>query len=236
MTDKQRILVVAAHPDDEVLGCGGTMAWHAFQGDEVFCIILAEGLTSRDASRNRTEHASAIATLQNTAKAAAQVLGIQETTCYSFPDNRMDGVERLEVVKIVEAHIQELQPTIVYTHHAGDVNIDHQVTHHAVVTACRPQPGSMIQSLLFFEIPSSTEWQTAISAPPFVPQWFQNIQPEDKPDFLGIKCQALDVYQAEMRPWPHSRSIQAVQHLAHWRGASAGYPAAEAFALGRHRQ
>jgi LmbE family N-acetylglucosaminyl deacetylase len=140
----------------------------------------------------------------------------------------MDSLDRLEVIQEVERIIQGSQPEIVYTHHRGDLNIDHQITHEAVITACRPIPGQPVTKLCFFEVPSSTEWQVPEGLPAFVPNYFVEIT-----DTLGLKLEALRAYRSEIRPWPHARSMEAVEHLARWRGASIGVCAAEAFVLGR---
>lgn len=223
------ILVVAAHPDDEILGCGGTMARHARAGDAVHVVIMAEGITSRDRSRDIEAHRNELHRLADTARQANRLLGAASVTLHSLPDNRMDSVDRLDVTKLVEAELARLQPTVVYTHHAGDLNIDHRVVHDSVVTACRPLPESSVRTLAFFEVPSSTEWQPPASGPAFAPNWFIDID-----DTLEAKLDALRVYGSEMRPWPHPRSLEAAAHLARWRGASSGVPAAEAFMLGRH--
>lgn len=220
------ILVVAAHPDDEVLGCGGAIARHTKAGDSVRVVILAQGVTSRPGTIGQDDE---IRQLRAAAAEANRLLGVGELVLEGLPDNRMDGLNRLDVVQRVETYMQRWQPSIVYTHHPGDVNVDHQVTHHAVVTACRPQPGHSVETLLFFEVASSTEWQTPGSAPPFQPNWFVDIT-----DTIELKLAALRAYLIEMRNWPHPRSIVAVEHLARWRGASVGTEAAEAFCLGRN--
>lgn len=225
----QTVLVVAAHPDDEVLGCGGTIARHAQAGDTVHVLILAEGATSRSQSRDRDQHQDLLSTLAQAAQRAGQILGATSVRLHDFPDNRMDRCDLLDIVKVVELAVAQFQPNIVYTHHAGDVNIDHQRTHAAVVTAVRPLPTSAVKTLLFFEVASSTEWQPPGSAPSFAPNWFVNIT-----ETLERKRQALQAYEAEMRPWPHARSHPALEHLARWRGASVGVEAAEAFMTGRH--
>ena len=140
----------------------------------------------------------------------------------------MDSVDRLEVTKFIESLIDKIQPETIYTHHSGDMNIDHRVIHDAVLTASRPQPQCRVKNILFFEVPSSTQWNPAGSAPYFTPNWFEDIS-----ETLDIKLKALEEYKSEMRAWPHSRSAEAVQHLAKWRGASIGKDAAEAFMLGR---
>lgn len=222
------VLVIAAHPDDEVLGCGGTIAKHVQAGDKVVVAILAEGVTSRDPARNRDERTDDLSELARSAQSANAILGVHALVLHDLPDNRLDSLDRLEVIKLVEGLIVEHRPDRVYTHHAGDVNIDHRRIHEAVVTACRPIPGHSVKSLLFFEVPSSTEWQTPGSAPSFTPNWFVDIE-----ETLETKRRALSAYASEMRRWPHSRSIEAVTYLARWRGASVGREAAEAFMLGR---
>lgn len=225
---KQTVLVTAAHPDDEVLGCGGTIARHVAEGDEVHVLILAEGATSRDESRNPEARTQELTELAQAAHKAKDILGVSSLHLHQFPDNRMDGVDLLDVIKVVEERIQQLRPTVVYTHHSGDLNIDHQITHKAVTTACRPAPGQTVQTLLFFEVPSSTEWQTPDKCSAFVPNWYVDIS-----NIQDRKREALFAYSAEMRPWPHARSVEAVEHLVRWRGSSIGVEAAEGFMLGR---
>lgn len=221
-------LVVAAHPDDEVLGCGATMARLAHEGWAVHVLIVAEGATSRADKRDPMLHKEALSELAQCAKMANELLGAASVTLLNLPDNRMDGMDLLDVIKIVESTIQKHQPSLVLTHHVGDVNVDHAVLHKAVVTACRPQSGHPVQTLLFFEVPSSTEWQPPASAVPFTPNYFYDVT-----SFLDKKMLALDAYKPEMRAFPHPRSVEAVVHLARWRGATVGYFAAEAFMLGR---
>lgn len=219
------ILVIAAHPDDEVLGCGGAIARHARAGDSVRVVIMAEGVTSRTGP---TAQAEVLVQLKVAATKANQILGATELIMEGLPDNRLDSIDRLAVIQRVEAHIERWQPSIIYTHHVGDVNVDHQLVHHAVVTACRPQPRCCVECLLFFEVASSTEWQPPGSGVPFQPNWFVDIT-----ETLDAKLAALDAYRVEMREWPHPRSLRAVEHMARWRGASVGVAAAEAFSLGR---
>ena len=219
------ILVVAAHPDDEVLGCGASMAKWSNAGIEVNVLIMAEGATSRDNVRNREKRIDELSVLAKSARSAGKILGVSSVQLLDFPDNRMDSVDRLEVIKAVEEHIKLLKPVTVVTHHSGDLNIDHRIIHEAVVTACRPEPGNRVRRLLSFEINSSTEWQPD-SVSSFQPSWF-----EDVSGSISRKLQALEAYSIEIRPWPHSRSLKAVEHLARWRGSTVGTEAAEAFML-----
>ena len=221
-----KYLVITAHPDDEVLGCGGSMLKWSKNGNEVQVLIMAEGVTSRDENRNRNDRSQDLSKLAQSAKKSADILGVKLVELLDYPDNRMDSVDFLDVVKAIEKKIEELRPNVVVTHHAGDLNIDHRIIHNAVITACRPQPGHPVRSILTFEVPSATEWQSSDKGLNFVPNWFEDIT-----DTLHHKMKALKVYESEMRPWPHTRSLKAVEHLARWRGASVGCEAAEAFML-----
>jgi N-acetylglucosamine malate deacetylase 1 len=220
---KRRVLAVVAHPDDEVLGCGGALALHAARGDEVSIVILADGESSREGAAT-----ARVAERESAARQAASILGVGRVLLHGLPDNQLDSRPRLEITKLIEARIAEFRPDTVYTHHSGDVNIDHRLVHEAVVTACRPQAGHPVGTLLFFEIPSSTEWQPPGSTPAFLPNWFVDIS-----TVFDIKLKALRAYDTEMRLWPHPRSYEGVEHLARWRGATVGCAAAEAFVLGR---
>ena len=224
----KKILIISAHPDDEVLGCGGTMAKWANEGAEVYSLIMAEGATSRDKTRDRESRNVDLAHLGLAAQKASDLLGIASVELLSYPDNRMDSVDLLDVVKSVEDRIKKINPDKVVTHHSADLNIDHQVIHEAVMAACRPQPGHPVKRILSFEVPSSTEWQSPTFGNSFIPNWFEDIS-----DTLELKIRALEAYETEMREWPHARSIKAVEHLARWRGASIGREAAEAFILER---
>ena len=226
MLSQQKILIIAAHPDDEVLGCGGSMAKWAKKGHEVHVLIMAEGATSRDKSRDRDSRKQELSILAQSANQAADILGVKSVELLNYPDNRMDSVDMLDVVKSVEEIIEKLQPEVVVTHHAGDLNIDHQIIHQAVITACRPQPEQTVKRILTFEVPSATEWNSSTYVSPFTPNWFEDIS-----DTLELKIKALEAYESEMREWPHARSIEAVQHLAKWRGASVGFSAAESFMI-----
>lgn len=221
------ILVVAAHPDDEVLGCGAAMARHAAAGDRVVCLILGEGAAARSAP-DAAGVSAETEELARCARAAAEVLGVARLELAGLPDNRFDTVPLLDVVKRVEALMEEESPRVVYTHHPGDVNVDHVRTHHAVLAATRSLPGSPVRGLYFFEIASSSEWQTPAVATPFVPNHFV-----DATAVLDRKIEALRCYARELRPFPHPRSEEGVRALARWRGATIGREAAEAFVVGR---
>jgi LmbE family N-acetylglucosaminyl deacetylase len=220
------VLVLAAHPDDEVLGCGGSIAKFSDEGAIVHVAFLADGVFARGGDeKNRQEE---LFTRRSAAQKACDILGVKSISFDDFPDNRMDSVPLLDIIQVIEALIDKHQPSIVLTHQAGDVNVDHRCVHEAVVTACRPQQNHSVKTLLCFEVPSSTEWQLPGSAPVFAPNWFVDISAT-----FDRKIAALEVYEEELRAWPHPRSRKGVEHLQHWRGATVGVNAAEAFVLGR---
>lgn len=219
-----KVLIVAAHPDDEVLGCGGAIAKHVANGDDVKVVFMADGETSR----GRPSSGALVEERRIAALKASQILEIPPPIFIGFPDNKMDSIPLLDIVQKLEKIITNEQPNVIYTHHAGDLNIDHRITHQAVMTACRPVPCHKVDTLLFFEVVSSTEWTFSGSMPAFTPTWFVDIS-----DTLPKKLDALSAYAGELRSWPHARSIEGIKHLVHWRGASVGLVAAEAFVLGR---
>jgi len=221
-------LVIAAHPDDEILGAGGSMAKWSKSGDKVNILIMAEGSTSRDYTRDTIAHKKKLMALKKAATEAAKTLGVVSVELIGLPDNRMDSLDLLDIVKVIENKINILKPDTVVTHHHGDLNIDHKLINQAVLTACRPQPGQNVKTIITFEVPSSTEWQSPTLNETFIPNWFVDIS-----DTINVKIDALESYSTEMRKWPHSRSLKAVEHLARWRGATIGKKAAEAFMLVR---
>jgi LmbE family N-acetylglucosaminyl deacetylase len=212
------VLVVAAHADDEVLGCGGTMARLARSGREVHVMFMTDGVSARAGGD--------AAARQEAAREAASVLGASEPVFASFPDNAMDTAPLLDVARAIEARVADIRPSCVLTHHHGDLNVDHQVSHRAVLTACRPQPGHPVKAILTFSVRSSTEWGIHGSGHDFQPVLHVDIS-----GTLPLKLQALQAYDMEMRAFPHSRSLQAVEAEAKVLGASVGLKAVESFAV-----
>lgn len=218
-----RLLVVAAHPDDEVLGVGGSIAAHTANGDEVHILVLGEGQTSREESPGDRQ---AIAELQIAARQAASHLGAEISFC-GLPDNAFDSVPLLDVIRPIERSIATIQPEVIYTHHVGDLNIDHQRTCRAVLTASRPV-GGFVPDVLSFEVRSSTDWADGLgTAPAFQPNIWNVLTPSQ----CRAKLAALRFYHQEMRPWPHSRSLEAIEALWRHRGAQVGAEAAEALVM-----
>lgn len=216
------ILVVAAHTDDEALGCGGTIARHVSEGDKVYAVFLADGVTSRPGvgEKDATRRAAA-------AETAQRILGVTSVTYLGLPDNRLDGLALLDIVQPLERVIESISPDIIYTHHHGDLNVDHRMAHQAVMTACRPIPGAKLRAIYTFEVMSSTEWATPPLCP-FIPVYYVDIS-----EHLTTKLNALSAYELEMRDTPHSRSIEHVEYLSRHRGHSVGIAAAEAFMVMR---
>jgi len=213
------ILAIAAHPDDEALGVAGTLARHVDDGDAVHIVFLADGEGSRGSVDNLSERRSA-------AQKAGDIIGATSVSFEDFPDNKMDSVALLDVAQAVEKIIDKIKPQVIYTHHGGDLNIDHQVTHRAVLTACRPQPGFGVQAIYGFEVLSSTEWASPDQDNIFRPQRHVDIS-----KYYDQKQKALECYDAEMRDFPHSRSYEAVKALATLRGAQVGVNMAESFTV-----
>lgn len=219
------ILIIAAHPDDEILGCGGTVARLIEEGAEAYAVILGEGISSRYEKKDALIEKE-IKKLHATSAKAAAVLGIKKTIVHNLPDNKFDSVPLLDIVKIVEQEIQRFNPDCIFTHHGGDLNVDHTLTCRAVLTASRPVMKKQIQDIYCFQIPSATDWSFNQITPRWTPNVFYNIT-----DTLEKKIEALQHYSAEMRPFPHPRSEENIRHIAKGWGAVSGFPAAEAFEL-----
>lgn len=213
------VLVVAAHPDDETLGCGGAIARHSDRGDHVDILFLADGVGARGGG------ADALARRREAAQEAATILGAREPQFRDFPDNRLDSIDLLDIVQSVEEVLATRPYDTVYTHLDGDLNIDHQIVNRAVRTATRPTPTQSVRTVLAFEVPSSSEWAFSNSSA-HQPNLAISIA-----DQMERKISALQAYGAELCDPPHPRSIEAVRHLAAWRGASHGLAFAETFTI-----
>lgn len=218
---KKRILVVAAHPDDEVLGCGGTVARLVSEGAEAFTLILGEGVTSRDSSRDTGARRGALDLLKRQALAANKVLGVKQVYFENLPDNRFDSVPLLDIVKKVEAAKDCVRPDIVFTHYESDLNVDHGITYRAVLTATRPMKGECVKEIYSFEVLSSTEWNFPLS---FSPDVFWDISAQ-----LKTKQRAMRAYPGELARYPHPRSLEGIGLNAGYWGMRTGLRAAEAF-------
>ena len=216
-----KILVVAAHPDDEALGCSGAMLKHVTLGDEVHLLFMTNGVGARKPVKSEIE------SRKKASEESAKLIGIKTINQMNFPDNMMDSIPLLEIIKKIEKIINEIQPNIIYTHHIGDLNIDHQLTHKAVITACRPQPSFYVKKIFNFEVLSSTEWQSS-QKNNFIPNYYVDISKH-----IEKKREILKIYNFEMRNEPHSRSIENTIRLNALRGNTVGVSFAEAFILFR---
>ena len=217
----KNILVVVAHPDDEILGCGGTIARHVDNGDQVTVMFIADGVSSRGDDQGVKKR-------QEASHRACELVGVTSSVYLNLPDNQLDSIPLLKIVQKIERQIEMIMPYSVYTHYAGDLNIDHAIVYRAVITACRPVPECPVKEIYSFEVASSTDWLPHGRNGTFAPNFFVDIS-----ETLGRKRAALQAYNTEMRPFPHSRSYENLEHLACYRGATVGVAAAEGFMVER---
>ncbi len=229
-----RVLVVVAHPDDDVLGMGGTMLRHAEKGDVVKVLYLATGITSRRSSNYQNapkydydkkeleKMKKEIETLRENTRKACKILKVKDISFYDFPDNEMDSIPLLKVIKTIEGEIYSFKPDIVYTTHFGDLNVDHRIVYEACLTACRPIAHD-VKELISFEVASSTEWNYPAS---FDPNYFIDISKQ-----LERKLKAMSMFENELRSFPHPRSLENLRMIAGRWGSVSGNRAAEAFQI-----
>jgi LmbE family N-acetylglucosaminyl deacetylase len=222
---KNKLLIVAAHPDDEILGCGGTTARLIREGFEAYTLILGEGITSRDEKRQKTKRRRELDSLKTQIYAANKALGVRDVFIYDFPDNRFDSVPLLDIIKVIEKIKSKVKPDIIFTHYENDLNIDHQITYRALLTAARPLPGETVKEIYSFEVLSSTEWNFPQR---FSPDVFFDISQD-----MDRKIQAINKYSSELKCFPHPRSIEGIKINANYWGTRVGMKYAEAFKLVR---
>ena len=217
----KKILIVAAHPDDEVLGCFGTVSRLIKEGFKAYTLILGEGKTSRYEKNFSQNINNELETLKNEAQKANEVIGIKKVFFESFPDNRFDSVDLLDIIKAISKVKEEIRPDIIFTHYEKDLNIDHQITYKAVITASRPMKTESVKEIYSFEILSSTEWNYPLS---FSPNTFFDIS-----DTIDLKLKAMKEYRSELREYPHPRSLEGIKLNAQYNGMRIGKECAEAF-------
>jgi LmbE family N-acetylglucosaminyl deacetylase len=213
------VAVLAAHPDDELLGAGATLAAHARAGDDVHALVLADGATSRYPDEMA-------AVLAESAKRAGDVLGLTSVRTVGFADQRLDALALIDVTATIEAFLDGLRPQVVYTHFPGDANLDHAVVARAAWTACRPYAQPQVRQFAAFETPSSTEWGWPVDPAGFAPTVFVDISAT-----LDVKLAAMACYETELRDYPHPRSLQALTERAAFWGSRVGFTAAEPFQM-----
>ena len=217
MKKNKRVLIVVAHPDDEVLGCGATVARLIKEGYKAYTLILSQGITSRDTKRVNKE----INILDAETQKANALLGIEKVFVENFPDNKFDSINLLDIIKAINKVKEEVQPDIIFTHYEKDLNIDHQITYQALITATRPMKDESVKEIYSFEILSSTEWNYPLS---FSPDTFFDIK-----DTLKLKIKAMKKYKSELCKYPHPRSIKGIKLNAKYQGMRIGKKYVEAF-------
>lgn len=223
-------MVVVAHPDDEVLGLGGTMNKLISEFNvAAHVIILGEGITSRSNNRDPELWKKELVIHNANIRAAQKSIGYQSVRTYDLPDNRFDSIALLDIIKIVEAEKQSFSPEVIFTHHGGDVNVDHQRCFEAVITACRPMSHESVKTIITFETPSGTEWRSPTDPRHFLPNLFFSISEDN----LNAKITGMEMYDFEKRDFPHPRSPEALKIQAQRWGVAVGCPLAEAFTLVR---
>ncbi len=220
-SDKTRVLVIAPHPDDEVLGCGGTIARHVQNGDEVHVVVVTRGIPE-------LFPAEVIEGTRGELRRAHDMLGVSTTQFLDYPCPKTDTVPGCELADTIGRVIRSLAASVVYLPHRGDLHVDHRTVYLAGLVASRPVNGCPVRRLLSYETPSETEWAFPAGDDAFVPTVFVDIS-----DQLEVKIRAMECYQSQLKPFPTLRSLEAIEALARWRGATVGLAAAEAFSLVR---
>lgn len=213
-------LIIAAHPDDEILGCGGIVK--KYSESEEFAVVImsggAEGRYSMDMEN----------TLRKNAEEANAAIGTKELFFETLPNQKMESVLFVEVIGIIESYISKLKPHRVFTHFANDLNLDHRILAEATFTAARPLVGQVVKELYSYNVPSSTEWNMIDNARMFVPNVFVDIKEQ-----IDAKIGAMKLYPSECRAYPHPRSPEAIKTHANYWGLTAGFEYAEPFKLVR---
>lgn len=222
-------LVIAAHPDDEALGAGGTISRLRREGSRVRVMFLADGETSRE-NLSMVEAQGRVEKRHACAMAAARLSGFEVAGFLDLPDNRLDSIDLLDVVQPIEKEIRDFAPRTVLTHAPTDLNVDHKIAAKATLTATRPLESSSVMNVLYFETLSSTEWSFGSAGRQFEPNFYVDVTND-----LDLKVQLLSCYESELRRAPHPRSPEVVRAMATRRGSEAGFVAAEAFQVARLR-
>lgn len=220
-----KILIIAAHPDDEILGCGATAARLSKEGKEIYCLILGEGKTARLPKRKKSQLNKELRTLKKEMLSANNLIGVKKVYSYNFPDNRFDSIDLLDIIKKVSGVLEKIKPETIFTHFEKDLNIDHRLTYQAVITATRPLPNQFVREIFSFESISSTEWSFPLS---FSPDIFFDVSKT-----IEIKLNAMREYSSELLDPPHPRSIEEIKINAKYWGMRNGVGYAEAFKLVR---
>ncbi len=208
----ENILIIAAHPDDEILGTGGTLKKHILKGDKVNVLIFCEAETMRYKGKN--------VNLEEMAKKAGKIIGFNSIKFLKFPDQHLDTFSLVDIIKPIEEEVEKLKPSTVYTHYYGDINRDHKILAEATIVALRPFK-NLVESLIAYETPSSTEWQIPYN---FSANYFVDIT-----ETFECKLKAMECYKSEIYPPPHPRSLESLKARAEYWGSFSNMRFAEAF-------
>lgn len=224
----KKIMVVVAHPDDELLGLGATMHKLVHEYNvQTHVVILGEGITSRGDKRDPEQWEKELKIHKQNINEAQAAIGYHSVSAYFFPDNRFDTVALLDIIKVVEKEKEQFLPEIIFTHHGGDLNVDHQRTFEAVITASRPMKGEVVKTIITFETPSGTEWQASSDPRRFSPNLFIEVSQDD----VEAKIKGMDSYEFEKREWPHPRSPEALKNNCIERAIRVGKNFVESFEI-----
>ncbi len=224
----KKVLIVVAHPDDEVLGPGATMNLLISDYEvNTRVVILGEGITSRYDNKIDNRPNNKLRVHHRNVNESQKVIGYHSISIYNFPDNRFDSVALLDIIKVIEKEKEIFKPDVIFTHHGGDLNIDHQKTFEAVMTACRPLVEEKVKNIITFEVPSSTEWCSSANPNKFSPNLFIEVSENN----ISKKIEAMEKYEFERREYPHPRSPQALRILAQKRGIDVGKNFVESFCI-----
>ena len=220
---KKKILIIVAHTDDESFGCGGLIKKMSLNKNKISAISFTNGVGSRSNNRDKEIKKRKIYSIK-----AAKILGFNWLAQYNYPDNRLDSINLLEIIQVIEKHKKQFRPHVVITHNFSDLNIDHRKIAEATLTAFRPEPKEKLEQLLTFEVPSATDFRVLKNKKNFLPNYFVDIE-----KFFNHKIKAIKCYKGEVKPYPHSRSITGLKNLNKIRGNQSGLKYAEAFEIVR---
>ena len=219
-----KVLIIASHPDDEVLGCGGLISKQKKRGSDVRILFLGEGSSCRFDNIEDKEAIAAIKYRQTCAKKALEFLGIKEYYFNDLPCGRFDTIPIIEINKLIEKKIEEFRPDSVFTHSLNDANSDHRITFQSTLMSTRPGALNSVKSVFSYEVLSSSEWNFSSS---FLPNYFLELEEDD----LTTKIEAMKFYDTETKPYPFPRSSEGIKTQAMMRGMQGGFKLAEAFQL-----
>lgn len=216
-----KILIIAAHPDDEVYGMGGTIIKLSSLGHHVYTLIVTEGCSAQYPGNSQI-----IEDKKQEALQCSQILNVKEVIFGDLPDMKLDSIPHIEINAVIEKAVNTIKPDIVYTHNKGDINKDHRLVYESTLIACRPTAGQCVRQLLSYQVPSSTEWCGSNVEEIFIPNVFEEIEA-----YVGIKYKAILAYQTEVREYPHPRSLEYVRLWDRSTGMKVGLKETEAFKL-----